>query len=112
ELTSVKPIKASYVRRAVAEDKAIAAAATAIAKARRPLLMIGAGANRKTTAKMLCGFLEKHGIPFFTTQMGKGVVDEEHPLYMGCAALSDHDFLHRAIDHADLIINVGHDVVE
>jgi acetolactate synthase I/II/III large subunit len=112
ELTGSKPFKASYVRRPVAEDKAIAAAAAAIAKARRPLLMIGAAANRKTTAKMLCEFLNEHGIPFFTTQMGKGVVDEEHPLYLGCAALSDHDFLHRAIDHADLIINVGHDVVE
>jgi acetolactate synthase-1/2/3 large subunit len=112
ELANARPFKASYVRRPIAEDKAIAAAATAIARARRPLLMIGAGANRKTTAKVLCEFLAAHGIPFFTTQMGKGVVDEEHPLYMGCAALSDGDFLHRAIDHADLIINVGHDVVE
>lgn len=112
ELSTAKPFKSSYVRRPIAEDKAIAMAAATIAKARRPLLMIGAAANRKTTAKMLREFVDTHGIPFFTTQMGKGVIDEEHPLYMGCAALSDHDFLHRAIDHADLIINVGHDVVE
>jgi acetolactate synthase-1/2/3 large subunit len=32
--------------------------------------------------------------------------------YLGTAALSDHDYVHNAIDHADLIINVGHDVVE
>src|SRR5690606_9313200 len=37
---------------------------------------------------------------------------ERHPLYLGTAALSDNDFLHCAIDRADLVINVGHDVVE
>jgi acetolactate synthase-1/2/3 large subunit len=112
ERVDARPFKASYVRRPIAEDKGIQHAAAAISKARRPLLMIGAAANRKTTAKMLREFVDMHGIPFFTTQMGKGVVDEGHPLFIGNAALSDGDFLHRAIDHADLIINVGHDVVE
>jgi acetolactate synthase-1/2/3 large subunit len=49
---------------------------------------------------------------FFVTQMGKGVIDERNPHFLGTAALSDHDFLHCAIDRADLIINVGHDVIE
>jgi len=31
-------------------------------------------------------------------------------MYMGTAAISDGDYIHRAIDHADLIILVGHDV--
>jgi thiamine pyrophosphate-dependent enzyme len=64
----------------------------------RPLLLIGAGANRKTTCNMLQSFVEKTGIPFFSTQMGKGVIDERNPLFLGTAALSDDDFLHRAID--------------
>lgn len=74
--------------------------------------MIGAGGNRKTTCKMLLEFVDKTGIPFFTTQMGKGVIDETHPLWLGNATLSDGDFVHRAIEHADCIINVGHDVIE
>ncbi|HBH31648.1 MAG TPA: acetolactate synthase large subunit, partial [Desulfofustis sp.] len=57
-------------------------------------------------------FVDKLGIPFFSTQMGKGVIDERHPLFLGNAALSAGDFVHRAISHTDLIINVGHDVVE
>ena len=61
---------------------------------------------------MLHRFVEKTAIPFFTTQLGKGVLDERNPLCLGTAALSSGDFVHRAIDHADLIINVGHDVVE
>ena len=74
--------------------------------------MIGAAANRKTSSRMLREFVDKTGIPFFTTQMGKGVIDETHPLWLGNAALSDGDFVHRAIEHADCIINVGHDVIE
>ncbi|MBT5572430.1 MAG: acetolactate synthase large subunit, partial [Alphaproteobacteria bacterium] len=80
--------------------------------AKSPILVIGAGGNRKLTSKMLSVFIEKTGIPFITTQLGKGVVDERHPLFMGCAALSAGDYVHRAIDAADLIINVGHDVIE
>ena len=99
-------------RRPIAEDKALDAAADAIRQARHPLLMIGAGANRKTTSKMLHALVERLGIPFFSTQMGKGVLDESGPLWLGTAALSDHDFVHRAIDAADCIVNIGHDVIE
>ncbi|KWH20195.1 acetolactate synthase [Burkholderia territorii] len=107
-----KPIPRSYSRRPVAEEKAVSHAVDAIQAARHPLLMIGAGGNRKTTCKMLLEFVDKTGIPFFTTQMGKGVIDETHPLWLGNATLSDGDFVHRAIEHADCIINVGHDVIE
>jgi acetolactate synthase-1/2/3 large subunit len=44
--------------------------------------------------------------------MGKGVLDERSPHFLGTAALSANDFLHCAIDRADLILNVGHDVIE
>ncbi len=102
----------SSTRRPIAEDKAICKAIEAIQGARKPLLLAGAGANRKLTSKMLRQFVEKLGIPVITTQMGKGVVDETGPHFLGNTALSDGDFVHRAIDQADLIINVGHDVVE
>ncbi|MGC1548508.1 MAG: acetolactate synthase large subunit [Rhodanobacter sp.] len=101
-----------YARRPSPDDAALVQAAEAISNAHHPILMIGAAANRQRTAVALRTFIDKLGIPFFTTQMGKGVVDEEHPLWLGNAALSDGDFVHRAIDAADVIINVGHDVVE
>jgi acetolactate synthase-1/2/3 large subunit len=44
--------------------------------------------------------------------MGKGVIDERHPLILGCAALSAGDIVHRAVEDADVIVNVGHDVIE
>jgi acetolactate synthase-1/2/3 large subunit len=100
------------VRRPVPEDKAIFKAVEMIEEAERPLLLIGAAANRKRTSNMLAQFIDQTGIPFFNTQMGKGVVDERHPLFLGNAALSSNDYLHCAVSRADLIINVGHDVVE
>lgn len=105
-------LHASFHRRPIADEKAILRAVEAIRESQRPILMVGAGANRKTSSKMLRQFVERFGIPFFTTQMGKGVLDETHPLWLGNAALSDGDFVHRAIEHADCIINVGHDVIE
>jgi acetolactate synthase-1/2/3 large subunit len=112
EHTDALLIKESYHRRPVADEKAVVHARNAILAAKRPILMVGAGANRKVSSKMLREFVDKTGIPFFTTQMGKGVIDETHPLWLGNATLSDGDFLHRAIEHADCIINVGHDVIE
>ena len=97
---------------AVAGDAVLDEAATLIKEAKMPLVLIGAGANRKNGREALCDFVHTTRIPFFVTQMGKGVVDERSELFLGTAALSDGDYLHCAINRADLIINVGHDVVE
>jgi acetolactate synthase-1/2/3 large subunit len=110
--TDAQPIPSSYARRPIAEGKAVATALGLLRAAKHPLLLIGSGANRKLTAKSLQAFVDKQGIPFITSQMGKGVIDETNPLWMGNAALSAGDFIHRAIEQADLILNVGHDVVE
>ena len=105
-------LPASSVRRPIAEGKSIQAAVDRLEKAKSPLLIVAGGANRKMTCNTLRQFIDKFGIPFVTTQMGKGVVDERDPLFMGNAALSGGDFVHRAIEAADLIVNIGHDVVE
>lgn len=112
EHTDSVPLKRSSVRRPSADPKSVRAAVKRIEDAKSPLLVIGAGANRTMTSRMLLQLVEKTGIPFVTTQLGKGVLDETHPKFLGCAALSAGDFVHRAIERADLIINVGHDVIE
>jgi len=112
EQTDSEPIPKSQVRRPVADDKSIRAAVERLQRAGSPLLVIGAGANRSMTGRMLKEFVEKTGIPFVTTQLGKGVIDELNPKFLGCAALSAGDFVHRAIGAADLIVNIGHDVIE
>ncbi|WP_336365830.1 acetolactate synthase large subunit [Marinobacter sp. C2H3] len=102
----------SDARRPTASRKSLETACEMMRDAKHPLIMIGAGANRKRVSQALIHLVNATNIPFFTTQMGKGVVDERHPRYLGNAALSAGDFVHCAIEHADLVINVGHDVVE
>ncbi|MEM6681852.1 MAG: acetolactate synthase large subunit [Pseudomonadota bacterium] len=112
EETQAAPIAPSITRRPIAEPKAVRAAVEKLESAKSPVLVLGGGANRTTTGRMLTQFIEKTGVPFVTTQLGKGVVSESRDEFMGCAALSSGDFVHRAIEHADLILNVGHDVIE
>lgn len=97
---------------AVAGNTVLKQAADMIRAAKMPLLLLGAGANRKHAREALSKFVADTGLRFFNTQMGKGVIDERSEHFMGTAALSDGDYLHCAIDRSDLIINVGHDVVE
>ncbi len=112
EQTSLNPIPVEKTRRPDANEKAVNKALEAIVAAKNPLILVGAGANRKEITKMLTLFIEKTNIPFFTTQMGKGVIPDDHPRSIGTAALSAGDYLHCAVERADLIINVGHDVIE
>jgi acetolactate synthase-1/2/3 large subunit len=112
EHTDAVPLKRSVSRRPSADAKAVRAAVEALENAKSPVLVIGAGANRTMTSRMLLQFIEKTGIPFLTTQLGKGVLDERHPKFLGCAALSAGDFVHRAVEASDCIVNIGHDVIE
>ena len=112
EECSAQPFTSVTPRRPNPDEEMIKTAANMIRSAKMPLILIGAGANRNRTCQALKNLIETTGIYFFNTQMGKGVVDERHSRFLGTAALSSKDYLHCAIDRADLIINVGHDVVE
>lgn len=76
------------------------------------MVLVGAGANRKMITKYLTTFIQTYNIPFFTSQMGKGVVDERLPQYIGTTALTSNDYIHDVIAQADLIIAIGHDTIE
>ena len=101
-----------------AQDRPVASAATLdiaadmILAAQRPLVMVGAAGNRPALVEPLSGFIARTRLPFFNTQMGKGAVDGGSNLYMGTAALSEGDYVHEAIERADLILAIGHDTIE
>src|SRR5450432_2427990 len=87
-------------------------AAAMILAAKRPLIMLGAAASRPRATADLAQFVLRTQIPYFTTQMGKGTVPGGTELYMGTAALSERDYVHDAIEQADLIVAIGHDTSE
>jgi acetolactate synthase I/II/III large subunit len=90
----------------------IEAALQRLTRARCPVLMIGAGAQREPITQALATFIDQAQVPFFSSQMGKGVLDERHPLCLGTAALSEGEIAHEALEHSDLVITLGHDLVE
>ncbi|WP_181275723.1 acetolactate synthase large subunit [Brevibacterium oceani] len=98
--------------RPVAGETAIANAANVIREAKRPLLMLGADASRADCTDRLSQFVAEMRIPYVTTQMGKGSVTGASDLYMGTAALTAGDYVHDAIDAADVIVTIGHDTTE
>ena len=106
------PLDIHIPRRPLADDKSIDKMKTMIQKAHRPLILVWAWANRKRVTKFLTKFVQETHIPFFTSQMWKGVLDERMEQYIWTAALTSKDYLHDAIDQADLIIAIGHDSIE
>jgi len=96
----------------VPDYKAIPELIAELEKAKAPIILIGAGANRKRITRYLTEFIEKYNIPYFTSQMGKGVVSGRHENYLGTAALTSWDYIHDAIAHSDLILSVWYDNAE
>ncbi len=112
QVEAVPLVARHHIDAPIASEQALDRAAELIRAAQRPLVMLGAAASRPRLAAPLSDFVRRLRVPFFNTQMGKGSVSGNSELYIGTAALSERDYVHRAIDRADLIIAIGHDAVE
>ena len=112
ELTSKRIFERLTLRRPIAEQKAITRAVELLMEAQRPVVIVGAAANRQRAIAALRAFVEETGIYWASTQMGKGVLDERAEGFLGCTALSDNDLVHGALDMSDLVIMIGHDESE
>jgi len=112
EVTQITMFPPHKIRRPQIDQKMLSILVDRIRQAKTPMILIWSGANRKRITKYLTKFIEKTHIPFFTSQMGKWVVNEALPQYIGTAALTAKDYIHPIIDMADLLIVVGYDIVE
>src|SRR6202051_4701286 len=106
------PALAAPDQLAAAPDAAIARAAALIASAKRPLAVLGAWAMRVRDPQLLRKFVERHHLPFASTTMAKGMIDEDHPLSIGCIERSCRQIQRRILRSADLIVGLGYDTVE
>lgn len=91
---------------------AVARAAEAIAAARRPVVLVSSGANRKRIGRELRAFVEHTGLFAVATQTGKGVLPDDHPQSLFALGIHKLDYAHAALEAADLIVAVGYDIVE
>lgn len=97
---------------ACAPDDAITRASELIAAARRPIAVIGSSAMRLAEPELLRRVIERHNLPFATTCMAKGMIDEDHPLALGCIERACRQLQRRFLRSADLIIGLGYDTIE
>lgn len=98
--------------RTLADPEKIAQAALLLAQAKNPLIVAGGGVHLSGAHAELAQLQEAAGIAVATTVMGKGAVDERHPLslgvigyFMGTGSRTQH--LRALIDSADVVLFVG-----
>jgi acetolactate synthase-1/2/3 large subunit len=95
-----------------AADAAVERAAELIDAARRPITVIGASAMRMFNPALLRRVIEHFNLPFATTTMAKGLIDEDHPLSLGCIERACRQVQRRVLRSADLIVGLGYDTIE
>jgi acetolactate synthase-1/2/3 large subunit len=91
---------------------AIAKADELIAKAKRPVAVLGSSAMRVAKPELLRQMVEHHNLPFATTTMAKGMIDEDHPLSVGVIERACRQMQRKFLRSADLIVGLGYDTVE
>jgi acetolactate synthase-1/2/3 large subunit len=106
------PAIPSPVRLAPASTDALATAHERIGKARRPIAVLGASAMRLADPSLLRAVVERHRLPFATTTMAKGMIDDDHPLAVGCIERACRQVQRKLLRSADLIVGLGYDTIE
>ncbi len=110
--TETAPPPPTVTTQEAPSDEQIAAATKLLENANRPVAVIGSSAMRMTNPGLLRDFVERHGIPFATTTMAKGMIDEDHPLSIGCIERGRRQIQRAFLRDADLIVGLGYDTIE
>ena len=99
-------------RRTVPDEKALRLAADIIKEAKRPIIVVSGGGNRKLVTKQLRNLVNLTNIFVIGTQLGKGVLPDDDPHSLFSFGMHRRDYVHEAIDASDLIITVGYNTNE
>jgi len=83
-----------------------------ISKARKPLIVLGLTAVHSGLQPLIQAVIEKFQLPVVLTPMAKGLLTENHCLYVGVLNHALADRVGRTHQQADLIIGIGYDPVE
>lgn len=88
--------------------EAVAEAARRISGAHRPVILAGVEIHRFGLQEQLLALAERGGIPITTTILGKSVVSERHPLFVGLyEGAIGRDEVTRFVEDSDLVIILG-----
>lgn len=78
-----------------------------LSRAKRPVVLAGAGVIAAEAAPELHSFIGKYQIPTVTTLLGLGLLPVAHPLFLGMGGMHGTYAANMALSEADLIINIG-----
>jgi acetolactate synthase-1/2/3 large subunit len=67
---------------------------------------------RMARPEALRQLVERHRLPFASTTMAKGMIDEDHPLSLGVIERARRQVQRELLRQADLVVGIGYDVVE
>jgi acetolactate synthase-1/2/3 large subunit len=98
--------------RALPDSESLDAAASLLLNAERPVVIAGGGVHLSHASEALAGLQEAASLPVATTVMGKGSVDERHPLSIGVASYftgpnGSARYLKSFVTEADVVLLVG-----
>jgi len=85
----------------------IAEAARFLRDSKRPVLYVGHGAVISDAGKAVTELAEKLRAPVVNTLLGKGAVDETHPLHLGMFGMHGTAYANKAVADCDLIMSIG-----
>ena len=88
--------------------EAIGEVKTMLASAQRPAILVGAEVGRFGLHDHLARLVERLNIPIASTLLGKSVIREDHPLYVGVyGGLIGRDEVQRFINESDCLLILG-----
>ncbi|WP_405496802.1 3D-(3,5/4)-trihydroxycyclohexane-1,2-dione acylhydrolase (decyclizing) [Nocardia sp. NBC_00511] len=96
-----------HVPRPRPDRRAVAAAATALRLAKRPLLVLGGGVRYSGAGPRALDFAQRHGIPVTETTAGRTLVPHDHSLYAGPLGITGATSANTLAREADVVLAVG-----
>ncbi|MBT7962126.1 acetolactate synthase large subunit [Candidatus Woesearchaeota archaeon] len=106
------PQKKIQIRRPIAEKKSINFVVDEIKKAKNPIIIISSRAQRNRVRDSIKSFCNKTNIYAIHTQLGKGVLGDDHKNSLYTFGIHKKDYVNCVVDRSDLLIMVGYNTVE
>lgn len=76
-------------------------------KAKRPVILMGAGVQQANAVKEANEIADKFGIPILTTRMGMDIIDHEHPNFIGKPGTYGDRAGNFAVQNSDVLLVLG-----
>ncbi|MFH1845241.1 MAG: acetolactate synthase large subunit [bacterium] len=107
-----RPLVPGVVRRPDPSRKAVKLAAEKIRAAKHPIIIVSSRSQRRLVRRQLRELCDATNLYVIHTQLGKGVLGDDHPNSLFAFGIHKRDHVNCGVDRADLIITVGYSTSE